>query len=342
MKWVVTNFSRNEVRRAGEVLIDDDSNEDEVLRSMEVLSNWRAAHAYPMHAILTFLRKKSDDLDKSAIVVQRLKRTPSIIRKLKRYNQMKLHRMQDISGCRSVVKTVEVAEKLAENIINSRTRHVLHKVDDYVKNPKSSGYRCIHLIYKYNGEKEEYKDYFVEIQIRSRIQHAWATAIEIIDTYTRQALKASQGQQDWLNFFRYVSAEFSKLESRPIVEDLSRADTLPRLISLEGKLNAINRLQAFAVTTKHISKQKNNKSDFFLLGIDQKANLIEISQYSADKLDEATKKYLECENRARHESGYDAVLVAAQSLHELREAYPNYFADSRDFISYVNMVIGKS
>ncbi len=66
---------------------------------------------------------------------------------------MKLHRMQDIAGCRSVVKTAKQAENLSDSIRTSRTRHILHKVNNYIAEPKSSGYRGIHLIYKYNGEK---------------------------------------------------------------------------------------------------------------------------------------------------------------------------------------------
>jgi hypothetical protein len=35
--------------------------------------------------------------------------------------------------------------------------------------------------------------------------------------------------------------------------------------------------------------------------------------------------------------GYDVVLVAAETINSLREAYPNYFADTDEFI---NTVIG--
>ena len=101
--------------------------------------------------------------------------------------------MQDIGGCRAIVSTVRDVERLNEHIQSSSTRHKLHREYDYIKEPKDTGYRGIHLTYKYNGEKEEYKDYFVEIQLRSKVQHAWATAVEIVDTFTKQALKSSRG-----------------------------------------------------------------------------------------------------------------------------------------------------
>jgi hypothetical protein len=281
MKWIDPQYSKKKVKRAGESLVSPDSDADQIDQSMEVLSNWRASHAYPMHAILIFLRRKSSKTDSRSIVVQRLKRTPSILNKLKRYPGMKLHRMQDIGGCRSVVSTTSKAEQLSAKIQNSRTRHTLHKVDNYIESPKPSGYRGIHLVYKYNGSKKQYQDYFVELQIRSKIQHAWATAVEIVDTFTNQALKASQGHNDWLNFFKYVSAQFSKLENRSVGKYVEGIDTYIHAKELEVRLNAVNRLNAFAITTQHIAKQKEHKSDYFLLQMEGDPQVITVSRYSA-------------------------------------------------------------
>ena len=172
MRWVEPLNSKKKVKRAGEKLIGASVTFEQKMHAMDVLSNWRAAHAYPMHAILIVLRRKATEIDKSAIVVQRLKRTPSIIGKLKRFDKMKLHRMQDIGGCRAVVKSSKQAERLSKSFIDSKTRHKLHKVDNYISDPKESGYRGIHLVYKYNGRKIKFKDIFVEIQLRSRIQHS--------------------------------------------------------------------------------------------------------------------------------------------------------------------------
>lgn len=325
--------------RAGELLISDVSTEEERSVAMDILSNWRAAHAYPMHALLIFLRTQSSKIDSNAIVVQRLKRTPSILDKLSRFPQMKLHRMQDISGCRSVVSTAKHVEQLSDAITNSRTRHTLHKKDDYINNPKESGYRGIHLIYKYNGSKKDYSDFFVEIQLRSRIQHSWATSVEIVDLFTRQALKASQGSQDWLDFFRYASAEFAKLEKRPIGIHLDGIDTKCELKRLADTLNVVNRLNAFAVSTKYVAAKQDNRTDYFLLELTSDAQAIMVTQFAAYDLDRAVKAYLEKEKTAKNNPSYDVVLVAAGSMHALKSAYPNYFADSKSFLNYLSKVI---
>jgi len=53
----------------------------------------------------------------------------------------------------------------------------------------------------------------------------------------------------------------------------------------------------------------------------------------------ATRDYLEFEKRAQKEKLFDAVLVSAGSLHALKAAYPNYFADSKEFVKYYHVAI---
>ena len=339
MSWASAVYSKKAVMRAGETLIDETATEEEHSQGMDVLSNWRAAHAYPMHSLLMTLRQKSVEIDKDAVVVQRLKRTPSILDKLERYPEMKLHRMQDISGCRAIVKTVRDVERLDLSIRDSRTRHTLHKVHNYITEPKDSGYRGIHLVYKYNGTKTEYQDYFVELQLRSKIQHAWATAVEIVDTFTKQALKSSRGKQEWLDFFIYAAAQFAKLESRPVGTIAEGLDSHSELMRLEKKLNVVTRLNAFAVSAEHMTKKKNGKTDYFLLELTDHARQIIVTQYVQSSFERATQNYLEKEKQAKIDPTYDVVLVAASSMHALKRAYPNYFADSKDFIKYIQRVL---
>lgn len=338
--WAKSEYSKNEVCRAGETLIKPMTDIDEFIHAMDVLSNWRAAHAYPMHALLIFVRNKASKIDSSSIVVQRLKRTPSILDKLSRYAQMKLHRMQDIGGCRAIVKTVSDVEKLSDNLSKSRTRHKLHKIDNYIDKPKESGYRGVHLVYKYNGDKESYKDYFVEVQLRSKIQHTWATAVEIVDTFTKQALKSSKGDKKWQDFFTYVSAELAKMEKRPLGENARGIDTKSEVIRLAEELNVINLLNAFTVSTDHIISNDHNKSDYFLLELKDGAKQIYITKFEAESLEIATQTYLDKEKQAKDNPDIlDVVLVSANSMRSLRSAYPNYFADSKGFIKNLTKII---
>lgn len=116
MAWAVTLYSKGDVTRAGKMLIDTDATQEQRMQALDVMSSWRAAHAYPMHALLMMLRRKVAEIDKKAVVVQRHKRAPSIIDKLTRFPQMELSRMQDIGGCRAIVSSVRDVELLNERI----------------------------------------------------------------------------------------------------------------------------------------------------------------------------------------------------------------------------------
>lgn len=208
--------------------------------------------------------------------------------------------------------------------------------------PRSCGYRGIHLTYKYGGEKEEYKDYFVEIQLRSRIQHAWATSVEIIDTFTDQALKSSRGTADWLRFFRVASGEFAKLEKRPIGDDVAGVDTQGELRDLSQRLSVVAKLNAFAVSANHIIQRSDDKTDYFLLELSSEGSKVLITQYRTADFARATQAYLEKEKQAKADGTTDVVLVAAGSMHALHSAYPNYFADSKEFLRYLDRALNSS
>lgn len=340
MNWVSPNNSRTRVGRAGNTLISEDASDTEIKEAINVLSNWRAAHAYPMHALLVLLRRKARIISKKSIVAQRLKRTPSIINKLRRFPAMRLNRMQDIAGCRAVVTRSKQVRKLAKALSASRTRHTLHKVDDYISYPKTSGYRGVHLVFKYNASKVEFKGQFVELQLRSRIQHAWATAVEIVDAFTEQALKTTGGEPDWIDFFRFASAEFAKQESEPVAEDVEGVDTRSKLANLEKKLSAIDQLKAFAVTANLIQKKMpGRRTDYYLLFRDDQARTVNVQRFSSKEFDRATNKYLLRERQISEGRKGDVVLVSAESVQSLQVAYPNYFADSAMFVDLLRGVL---
>ena len=90
---------------------------------------------------------------------------------------MRFTQMQDIGGVRAVVSGVGNVIALADQYRESRMQHKLASEDDYIAKPKRDGYRGVHLIYRYISEYERssvYDGLFVELQIRSRMQHAWA------------------------------------------------------------------------------------------------------------------------------------------------------------------------
>ncbi|MGV6831488.1 MAG: RelA/SpoT domain-containing protein [bacterium] len=340
MSWVKLEYSKKQVRRSGDYLISEQNDLDikMFMNSFDVLSNWRSSHAYPMQSMIGYIRKKSFDVDDKAIIVQRLKRTPSILSKLERERGMKLDRMEDIAGCRIVVSNKAAVYAVRENIVNGRTRNILRRERDYIKNPKDSGYRGIHLIYRYNGAKKYFSNHSVELQIRSKIQHSWATAVEVVGTFTKQDLKASKGHDDWLIFFKLASIAFADVENQKLAKNVGAKERV-ELIKYIEKLGVIDRLRAFAVSTKHLGKISKSKGEYFLLKLDIEKSNINIRGYASNDLSQAIDEYAKLETEFKGDTTKDVVLVSASSVRGLKKAYPNYFADTTEFMKTVDKLI---
>ena len=64
----------------------------------------------------------------------------------------------------------------------------------------------VHLIYSCfagSDEENEWKKTKIEFQIRTDLQHAWATSLEIIDTLEGIKLKTSmEGHPEWRRFLK--------------------------------------------------------------------------------------------------------------------------------------------
>ena len=279
MKFVKPEgHSRKKVDWAGNVLINRTSSEEDKNKAIEILDNWRASHRYPMHILKKRLKNVSEEMDKDAFTVQRLKRLPSIINKLQRVYQgykptMKLSQMQDIAGCRVIMPTIEQARELYERYyLKGHIKHDKVNEKDYMMFPKADGYRSIHLIYKYNSDKEGKKDYkglLVEIQIRSKLQHLWATAIEIVDFFTKQAIKSNEGQEDWINFFRLVSSAFAMSEGTPPIRRTpkNKKELYKQIKTQEKKLQVIQVMEGWTHAVRIFEEmvEKNKMFIFFFL-----------------------------------------------------------------------------
>ncbi|MEM6614523.1 MAG: RelA/SpoT domain-containing protein [Cyanobacteria bacterium P01_C01_bin.72] len=341
MSWTELLHSKSAVRRAGDYLRQQNYlslESDKRMEAFDVLSNWRSSHAYPMQSMLEYFRKKAFDIDRHVIVVQRLKRMPSILEKLKREKGMKLDRMEDIAGCRIVISNQSQAYSVRDKILEGRTRNILHRERDYIRQPKQSGYRGLHLVYKYNGNKKQYLGHSVELQIRSKVQHSWATAVEVVGTFTRQALKASQGTDEWLNFFKLTSIAFEDIENYKLPKNKDTDERI-KLLELIDDFNVLPKLEAFAVSTQITDRARKRDSDYFLIILDIQKSIISVKGFKHFELSQATDKYTELEKRFQDDCDKDIVLVSASSINGLKKAYPNYFADTSDFSNNIRRIL---
>lgn len=254
MAWVIPQYSKEKVKRAGATLFNDDASDEEFEEALQILNNWRSSHSYPVNTFQAGLRQKLNSLGIDGLVGQRLKRIPSIMSKLQRFKNMSLSRMQDIGGLRAVVKTSKQIYALRDSyVLNSKFDHALVSEHDYIKSPKDSGYRGIHLIYKYNNRKggaKAYEGLQIELQIRNDLQHAWATAVETAGVFLNQALKSSVGSDEWLDFFRFASSGFAIIEECSVIpahELMNEKQILETLMGLEQELEVIKSLRCITL-----------------------------------------------------------------------------------------------
>ncbi|MCJ7635823.1 RelA/SpoT domain-containing protein, partial [Candidatus Bathyarchaeota archaeon] len=229
MAWIGRQFTKGEIDKAGELLITPGQDETTRARAITVVDNWRARHSYPLQVIKMTLLNRARRINKKALIAQRLKRRPSIEIKLRDNPNMKLSQMQDIGGCRAVLDNLNEVNKLVAHYKFSHTKNRKNRSAwdgsedfDYIKKPKPDGYRSMHLIFRFYSPSNELKHFNgqrIEIQIRSKLQHIWATAVETAQVFTGQALKSKvkNASDDWLRFFVLTSTAFALRERSPIV-----------------------------------------------------------------------------------------------------------------------------
>ena len=196
-------YSGKQVINAGEKFLSDDIfiNKTQLNDALDILSYWRFSHESALENALKMLEDISLKIDRKAIFAKRLKRFASIVKKLRRFPDMKLKNMQDIGGGRAIIANPKKLQKVVRELrrrpeFKNSNEKIRYK--DYISSPKEDGYRGYHLIGKFNNGLGGKRN--IELQIRTRLQHDWATTLEIVDLFTGQALKSNQGEANWKNF----------------------------------------------------------------------------------------------------------------------------------------------
>lgn len=133
------------------------------------------------------------------------KSTVAIIEKLRR-ESIRLTQVQDIAGCRIVVEDVA-----AQNAVFESASIMLGQLTVIDRRAKPiNGYRALHLVAKVQGMP-------VEIQVRTRLQHAWSEISEKISDIYGQEIKYGKGEKWALEFLSKLSrltAEREELQAR--------------------------------------------------------------------------------------------------------------------------------
>jgi hypothetical protein len=341
------NFSMKEVRRAGELLAgavpwNNEQEAEEARRVFHIAHNWRDSHAYPMHRVRQELLNQTKKLKtKVSTPVARLKRMPSIRRKLATIPG-ELNQMNDLAGCRAILPGMNEVNELIERV-HKHSSHEIFREYPYIHQVKPDGYRCHHIVYKFRGVGKEavFAGRRVEVQIRTELQHSWATAVEAVGLFRRENLKGGQGNPDWLRLFKLISDEFATEEGCATPDD-TRCDEITQL---ETKLDAIDTLdrlsQAFSYSSSYYFDPRS-KPDYFQIEYDRAAERVEIKPYFSPLYATQSYEAAEMHNARRGSGDTKIVLVEVDEIENLRSSYPNYFGDVQKFKARLRALVKRT
>lgn len=329
-------YSRNKINTAGKSLLAGSEIGFAYTDANLVVDDWRKLHMVPLEELVGVVTKTLFQAGVSAAFSSyRLKRMTSIVAKLRHNPGMGLGGLQDIGGARFVFEGIPSLLDAQKVITAAKFDHFVADRDpyDYVAQPKESGYRSIHFAYKYVSENPDYDGLRVELQLRTRLQHDWAMAVETAELISKSSLKASLGDENWLAFFKIASAVFARKERMSVAEsfkDYTEMDYCVQYAALEQKYKFLDQLQAL-VSAVMITEEHTLKEGYAVILIQFAEKRVQLRHYPSGKLEDATRYYSEVEKSINDENSA-VVLVSVSDMKELQEAYPSYFLNASEFV----------
>lgn len=334
MAWPKPQYSKSQVRKAGNRLALATRDDGRAIvgfniatEDYQIVENWRASHGAVLNTAQAWLRRL--DADPPPVVGQRLKRYKTILDKLSTGRSKDLSTMHDIAGVRAIFKDAESLYDFQNRILESRAKHKLqHDAAkyDYISLPKSTGYRGIHLVYErivpaasglaWNGLK-------FEVQLRTAVQHAWATAVEVYDSTARARFKFSPSNDPAYKQFLIISELLARVYERrnSCLPEESDKNLLNEAMALEDETQMVSTIENLRVAGNVGALKKNT--------ILQRTTDGELYVHKFSSLPVALRSIAEIESRPET---INAVLVGASAPQQIRDAFRNYFDDTQHFV----------
>jgi ppGpp synthetase/RelA/SpoT-type nucleotidyltranferase len=329
-------LSKSSVERAGKLLaLNHPTATHELIEAFKTAHKWRDGHIVPMRRLRDELSIRARKVDPDALTAGRLKRMKSIRRKLPK---LSLARIQDIAGCRAILATAAHVNEAAEAMAQ-KSKHEFVRENDYLSCPKLGGYRSRHLIFRVESPSADGEPAkLVEIQLRTRLQHSWATAVEAVGLVRGEDLKGGRGDVDWLRFFALMSSELSFQEGLPSVPETPTTpeERAVELRALDHKLSALSVLDSYRRIIDATAAGSASTGSVFMIQYDNDTKQVRVKPFSSLT---AGSRWYSAEEQSSSRSK-DTVLVEVDRAADLRAAYPNYYLDVGEFATHLSRALG--
>ena len=313
--------------------------------------NFREAHNIIIKLFTIELKKVN--FSKQHLTASRNKRIETIILKLCRPEKPKLDRIHDIAGTRIIFENIKSLEDYIDILENTELVNFKEKINEdknrynYIKNPKSDGYRSIHKVFYYssnipystlNEKRFNLENKKIELQLRTRLQHIWATTVEIYDIINKSNIKT--GTHNKLEtkeglFFKNCSLVFEGIESNDVEKIKININKIFRdkdLVEIYNRLKGIKNI-------KNIQLPKTLGSDevFILITDLNKGKTTFFTTDPIEKNDKQDTFLINASYRRLEEKNtkgeYILLLLTLGDIKKLKNVYPNYFLNTNKFIS---------
>lgn len=309
-------FTKGEVDRLGEKIREQSvSIDDETLTELQ---SYRTSHKDALSQTFTILCNATRKVHHSSIVTFRIKRFESIISKLERYPDMRFSRMWDIAGCRCIVQSDNDVYKL-KKLLASDSELELIKEYDYIKEPQKDGYKSLHLFVKHKCS-----DKLIEVQLRSQLNHNWATLVEISDLLFDSRLKEYGENKDLLRFHFLLS----KPENLTI-EDKYEISNIIKQYNYFERLSEVFSRNYLKVRKQWFELESQSSHKYFM---------IETAKDEVPKID-SFKNFQDAENtyfnvyKTRQNANIVLTHLQKPNYNQISIAYSNYILTFHSFLS---------
>lgn len=315
MEIEVKQYSNSDYKRLGDRIRKDVTN---ILESdYEMLQHLRTSYKTPLSIIFKNIEQLAHKVDSNCVCTYRIKRIESIISKLIRFPEMQINRAEDIAGCRCILSNEQQVYDLYNRILKKISKlpfEIKGKVNDYIANPKESGYKSIHLNVVLKGDNRR-----IEIQLRCLEHHNWATLVEISDLLYSLKLKEN-GRIDNADLFDLHLLLSRRVDSLT-VHEINRISDIIINYSYIHKLGDVF-AQNYIEVRKHWNSLKLQSKHFFLIATGPDG-IPEIQGFT--NFDQAEEQYYEM--FIGNKSNKNIVLTHLQNTNftKISIAYSNYF-----------------